>query len=274
MTREQETAKEDAATIPLRTLSGARAVREIYGWPQVVGEHSHDWPSLTVPLLGSFTGLYEDGEAWLCGPSALLHPAGNAHAAVIGEAGLENVNIHFDPVWLRCWGGAPTLERSRCWLGGSAAAAAHRLARAWMTPALPEPRLAEAVATFFTVAGAAAADRPPPAWVERARRALDAEPPPRTSELAARFGLNPAWLAEAYRGAAGEGVRDTVRRRRVALATTLLRRTRLPLAEIALVCGFCDQSHMNRSFRASIGRTPLEHSGRRSPRAQPGAEAA
>jgi transcriptional regulator GlxA family with amidase domain len=70
--------------------------------------------------------------------------------------------------------------------------------------------------------------------------------------------LHPAWLARAYRAWRGEGLADTVRRRRVERGALLLRMSDTPLAEVAVACGFCDQSHMNRSFRAVLGRTPLD----------------
>jgi transcriptional regulator GlxA family with amidase domain len=55
----------------------------------------------------------------------------------------------------------------------------------------------------------------------------------------------------------GEGVGETRRRRRVEAASALLRSTRLPLAEVAVAAGFCDQRQMNRCFSAVLGRTPL-----------------
>jgi len=77
-------------------------------------------------------------------------------------------------------------------------------------------------------------------------------------DIARRLDLHPAWLARAYRHATGEGLHETVRRRRVEQACILLRRSDRPLAEIALAAGFCDQSHMNRGFRATLGRTPAQ----------------
>ena len=73
-----------------------------------------------------------------------------------------------------------------------------------------------------------------------------------------RFLPAPAWLARAYRAWRGEGMAETARRRRVERATLALREGAEPLAEIAVACGFADQSHMNRAFRAVLGRTPLE----------------
>ena len=38
----------------------------------------------------------------------------------------------------------------------------------------------------------------------------------------------------------------------------LLETGRLGLADVALEAGFCDQSHMNRSFKLLLGCTPAE----------------
>jgi AraC family transcriptional regulator len=76
--------------------------------------------------------------------------------------------------------------------------------------------------------------------------------------IARRVERHPAWVARAYRAWRGEGMGERVRRRRVERATLRLRMSEAPLADVAAECGFCDQSHMNRSFRAVLGRTPLE----------------
>ena len=62
----------------------------------------------------------------------------------------------------------------------------------------------------------------------------------------------------AYRAWRGEGLAETARRLRVERAALLLRGSDAPLADIALAAGFCDQSHMNRAFRAVLDRTPLD----------------
>jgi AraC family transcriptional regulator len=77
-----------------------------------------------------------------------------------------------------------------------------------------------------------------------------------TQQLAAELQLHPAWLARAYRSAMGEGILESLRRRRVARAASLLRSSNSSLAEVAAEAGFYDQSHMTRSFQATIDRTP------------------
>jgi AraC-like DNA-binding protein len=70
--------------------------------------------------------------------------------------------------------------------------------------------------------------------------------------------MHAGWLAEAYRKATGEGLGETVVRRRVEAAANWLRETDLPIAEVAAAAGFCDQSHMVRAFRKWLRRTPAK----------------
>jgi transcriptional regulator GlxA family with amidase domain len=56
----------------------------------------------------------------------------------------------------------------------------------------------------------------------------------------------------------GEGLLDAAARFRVEHAARELRETELPLADIAFNAGFCDQSHMIRTFRRILGRLPSD----------------
>ena len=51
---------------------------------------------------------------------------------------------------------------------------------------------------------------------------------------------------------------DLVQDARFARASRLLRYTRWPLSQIALECGYCDQSHMTKTFRNRTALTPIE----------------
>jgi AraC family transcriptional regulator len=93
-----------------------------------------------------------------------------------------------------------------------------------------------------------------PSWLGHARDCLNEAS---TNDLARRLDLHPAYLARAYRYATGEGMHETVRRSRVERASNLLRHSYLALADIAAASGFCDQSHMNRCFKAVLGRSPM-----------------
>jgi AraC family transcriptional regulator len=61
-----------------------------------------------------------------------------------------------------------------------------------------------------------------------------------------------------YRRTAGEGLQETIMRRRIERAVEPLRAADIPIAEIAAGTGFCDQSHLNRALKRLIGRTPAQ----------------
>ena len=69
--------------------------------------------------------------------------------------------------------------------------------------------------------------------------------------------MSPSWFARAFRRATGAPVHAFVRERRLERARAMLV-SDMPLAEIARVCGFADQSHLTRAFRTRYGVTPGE----------------
>jgi AraC-like DNA-binding protein len=240
--------------ISLRSVPGARAVRVVHGHGQVIDQHRHDWACITIPVLGRATEFWDGGEARMEGPCVLVHPAGAYHADRVGHGGLETVSIQFDPQWLSSFGFEFPLKQT-LWRTG--AADARQLVRIWSQLDTTDSDLARTTASFLHKV-VAAEPAPLPAWLKHVRRSLRGTRRVATSRLAAQLGLNPAWLARAYRAAVGEGLQETVRRGRVERAVPLLRRTDLPLAQVAADCGFCDQSHMTRDFRTLISRTPLQ----------------
>lgn len=239
----------------LRRLAGARAVRVSHGYGQAIGEHRHDWPTLTVHLLGSCEERYERGIARLNGPSAIFHPAGAVHSDDVAEDGLETFGLVFDPAWLRHAGFDPRRTPTLCCSGGKVAAAARALASMWAVSTASERELGIVTSRFFAVASQERQPRQPK-WLPQVRELMETRVRLRTTTIAAELGLHPASLARAYRAATGEGLDDAVRRRRLAYALRLLRTSELPLADIAARSGFCDQAHMNRCFRAVLDCTP------------------
>lgn len=236
--------------IALRSLEGARAVRVVHPPGQTIAAHRHDWPFVSIHVLGGYAERFDGGETRIDRPSVAIHPAGAEHEDAIEELGLETVSLEFDPAWLRLAGVERLPDRSVCLVGGAAATTARRVAAVWSTEDASEDALRRAaVALFRAAAGPRLSE---PAWLAGVRARAEAGSVSDAGDAA----LHPAWLARAYRSAIGEGLRETVRRKRAERAVVLLREGDLPLAEIALACGFCDQSHMNRTFADLLGRTP------------------
>jgi AraC family transcriptional regulator len=75
----------------------------------------------------------------------------------------------------------------------------------------------------------------------------------RLAEVARECGLSASQFSRAFRKTVGESPHHWLTRQRIERAKALLRKTEASLAEIALTCGFCDQSHFTRSFTAWTG---------------------
>lgn len=257
--REAEGHSHAGAVIEHRRFGGAAVCRIMHPPNQTIAAHEHDWPVLAIYRTGNYVErARDDEEVVFDGPSFVFQPAGAVHEDVIGSAGLETLTMMFDPDWLTPAARA-VLPRVTHWQpGGRDVMAARALLADWQDVALSEAEIGARTSRFLVDAFAVERrEFVAPSWGARVAAELsDAEAP--TNELAERLALHPAWLARAYRAWRGEGMAETVRRKRVERAAIALRAGGDALAEIAIACGFCDQSHMNRAFRAVLGRTPLE----------------
>lgn len=74
--------------------------------------------------------------------------------------------------------------------------------------------------------------------------------------LARACGLSSKHFSRAFRQSTGMAPHQWLLQRRVEKAKDLLRDVKLPLADIAIACGFADQSHFTRVFTRSIGISP------------------
>lgn len=98
----------------------------------------------------------------------------------------------------------------------------------------------------------------PPAAIRSAQEMLLAEAGERHSMgvIAESVGLSRSAFFTAFRDATGLAPYQWHLRRRIDQARHLMRTTNLPLAEIALRCGFSDQSHFSRVFARIEGEPP------------------
>jgi AraC family transcriptional regulator len=82
---------------------------------------------------------------------------------------------------------------------------------------------------------------------------------PTLAELAAAAGLSPVYFARQFKLATGMAPHRYLLRARVEHAKRLLLASDLPIAAIALDCGFCHQEHLTRVFRKHCGTTPAAY---------------
>ena len=97
-----------------------------------------------------------------------------------------------------------------------------------------------------------------PAQLRRVVNRVVAAPERRASvaDLAAAAGLSESWFAHAFKRTTGRSPARWATSLRLDRARVLLAGSDDPIAEIAAACGFVDQAHLTRSFRADAGLTP------------------
>ena len=75
-------------------------------------------------------------------------------------------------------------------------------------------------------------------------------------DVARECRLSASHFSRAFRRTMGVAPHNWLLTRRIEVAKEKLRNTRLSLAEVALVCGFADQSHLTRVFTGMVGVSP------------------
>jgi AraC family transcriptional regulator len=95
--------------------------------------------------------------------------------------------------------------------------------------------------------------------LEQAHAALEKVEDVQTIEaVAAGVGWSADHLRRVFRAVAGTSPQKVQMAARLRLARELLRAGNIPIAEIALQCGFPDASHFARAFKSEHGLTPRE----------------
>jgi len=97
-----------------------------------------------------------------------------------------------------------------------------------------------------------------PPWLKQATEIVESRFLERLTltEIASEVGIHYVHLSRQFHKYNRCTVGELIRRRRVQHASHLLAHSQTPLAEIALVCGFSDQSHLSFLFKRYMGLSP------------------
>lgn len=202
--------------------------------------HDHDSGHLVVVLAGGFVERSEKNERHCVASTVLFRPPGEKHENVIGADGTTYVRMAVP------FTSDSPLPAST--IGGQYAEV-RRLAKSLHTSS------GEASALLQNILRSTLRE-----WRIRRARALITEKASnnlRLDAVAREVGLEPANLTRGFRTIYGRTPTDVRLGEQVAAACEALRlRPDLSLAEVALLSGFYDQSHMTRVFRRYLGTTP------------------
>jgi AraC family transcriptional regulator len=87
----------------------------------------------------------------------------------------------------------------------------------------------------------------------------DLQDEPSLLDLAQLARISPKHFARAFKQSTGLTAHGWLMRRRLSRAQGMLTGSAEPIAEVAVACGFADQSHFTAAFRKALGVTPAAY---------------
>jgi AraC family transcriptional regulator len=254
-------------TLRSESFDSFRLVETRHALEEELPWHRHEKPYLTFVLRGGYQERTEREANSLERGTAVAHRSGTSHSDRFGSETSHLLNVEFLGDVCEAEPLARLFDGPRKLCGKAVATAAPRLVREltrrdrW-SPFVIEATLVEFAATIVRD------DVTPPAtsahWLSTVDEVIDErfDEPLTLSELAAAAGVHPSHLARTYRQMRGMTIGDRIRARRIDRAKEELV-AGVALADVAVRCGFADQSHFTRWFVRLAGETPAAFRRRR-----------
>ena len=226
--------------------------------------HCHAHGYLSLVLAGSYTETYAE-RSCVCNEGALRFlPPGELHENAF-HVEARCLLVRIDPLILsRIGEHAPVLSKPGEVVGLASSWLANRMVREFradddLAPLAIEGVLLEILAESARAIGETSGSNAP-SWLRRVREALEDSYllAPSLAELAGIAGVHPVHLSREFRKHYQSTIGEYIRKRRIEHASNLLTNTDTPLSEIALTCGFSDQSHFCAMFKSHTGLTPAK----------------
>lgn len=245
-----------------REARGFRVAEIEYRAGTELKAHSHSQPLLIYVLSGTYSEASANGGRADLGPKSLRYlPAGCVHAnRFAGSARCLVVEIAAETM-ARVEIASAALSRPGNLEGPYAAWLAGRLYAEFQgegeAGVAMEGILLELLVESARHAGRGAA-RVVPDWLKNARRHVESNCLRSVSlaEIARVTGMHRVHVSREFRRHFGVTIGEFLRNLRVEHARELLATTTQTLTDIALDCGFADQSHFSAIFRRLTGSTP------------------
>jgi AraC family transcriptional regulator len=228
--------------------------------------HSHKRALFCFVIQGEYTETYGSRTRECKSSTLLFHPAGELHAEYFHDSGGRSFIIEVEPLWLeRVREHSGIEEDSVDFSGRELELLARKLYREFgqmddASPLVIEGLMLEIIGEASRRASGVVS-RQTPRWLNLARELLSERFAERLklSDVAKTVGVHPVHLAQTFHKAYNCTMGDYVRQRRIEYACHELAASEMPIVDIALTAGFCDQSHFTRTFKRCTGVPPSQY---------------
>ena len=248
----------------MRHVPGFRVIENLYPAGLELTRHFHEHAYLSYVLDGPYSESYDNSAAVVCQPRTLRFlPLGLSHANVF-EAGSHCLIVEVNREALkRVEELTKALDQPGEMQGIASTWLAQRLYHEFrqgdeLALVSLEGILLEMLAEGARHASNSSSVTVIPPWLRVARDYLETNflRPLSLAEIAGAAGVHRVHLSREFRRYFSTTVGEFLRRKRIEHACHLVSATNTPLSEIAMTCGFSDQSHFSATFRRQVGLTP------------------
>ncbi|MFN8571425.1 MAG: AraC family transcriptional regulator [Gemmatimonadaceae bacterium] len=229
--------------------------------------HTHDTAHLILHLSGGYCSSAAGAPSVSRAPAVVYNPPGTTHRDHYARTG-RLVTGRFLSIGLSAslWESAADGHRLmrdavyRCDPRTMVAAAclATALERQPPMPLELDALVLELLSRYAVPTTSSNTSRHAPSWFGRALELLHDRCTEEISiaEIARACDVHPVYLARVFRKQLGQTPGDVLRQARLQRAAALLTTSNWPLSQVAVSCGFVDQSHLTTAFRRSCTMTP------------------
>ncbi len=250
-----------------RSIGSFTLSEHFFRGPVTVPNRAHREAFITFVIEGTCRENYANA-SWLCRPGGVRFlPAGISHSDEI-ETELRCLHVGCAPEILD--------QLARQAVVPKRPAQINSLSTTWLANRLYAEFSREDMASAVAIEGlvlailaeiARAETKPSssviPAWLRQATEIVESRFLERLSlaVIASEVGVHYVHLSRQFHKYNHCTIGELIRRRRVQYASHLLAHSQTPLAEIALMCGFSDQSHLSFLFKRYMGMSPSKFRG-------------
>ena len=257
-------AETSGTVVAMRHVPGFRIIENHYPAGLELSRHFHDRAYLSYVLEGPYLESYSAASRITCPPRALRYlPPNMAHGNLF-EVGSHCLIVEVETEALkRVQEHTAALEHPGEIQGIASTWLAQRLYHEFrqgdeLALISLEGLLLEMLVEGARHGGGSQSVTVLPRWLRVAREYLEANflRPLSLAEIAAAAGVHRVHLSREFRRYFSATVGEFLRRKRIEHACHMVSTTNVPLSEIAMTCGFSDQSHFSATFRRQVGVTP------------------
>ena len=234
----------------------------LYANAVVLPKHSHRQTFITFVIEGAFEERYAEGSIICRSGAVRFLPAGEVHENRI-DSRLRCLHVSTDPGALNGLDRHSVVPENPAQINGLTATwLANRLyaefSREDRASAVAIEGLVLEILAELARSQVKSGSMLVPRWLQQATDIVESRFLERLSlaAIAAEVGVHYVHLSRQFHKYNRCTIGELIRRRRVQYASHLLAHSQTPLAEIALVCGFSDQSHLSFLFKRYMGVSP------------------